>query len=80
MYDRRDEAIVRLMVETGARAGEVVALTPDAVKLAEGTVLERHLTPFAARRSDQRPRQPAALHASTTTMSTHENSSLSAHR
>lgn len=41
MFDRRDEAIVRLMVETGARAGEVVALGVDDVDLAEGKVLIR---------------------------------------
>ena len=36
--DRRDEAIVRLMAETGMRAGEVVALTVDSVDLQRGLV------------------------------------------
>ena len=36
MRDRRDEAIVRLMVETGMRAGECVGLTVDDVDLAAG--------------------------------------------
>lgn len=34
--DRRDEALVRLMVETGIRAGEAVALTVDDVDLDAG--------------------------------------------
>jgi integrase len=34
--DRRDEALVRLMVETGLRAGEAVALTLDDVDLDAG--------------------------------------------
>lgn len=38
---RRDEAIVRLMLETGARAGEVVALTLDDVDLAAGVATIR---------------------------------------
>lgn len=38
---RRDEAIIRLMFETGARAGEVVALQLDDVDLAAGTVTIR---------------------------------------
>ena len=38
---RRDEAIVRLMFETGARAGEVVALETADVDLAAGTVIIR---------------------------------------
>lgn len=36
--DRRDEAIVRLMAETGMRAGEVVALTVESVDLTRGLV------------------------------------------
>jgi site-specific recombinase XerD len=39
--DRRDEAIVRLMAETGARAGEVVGLAVDDVDLKRGTVVVR---------------------------------------
>jgi integrase len=38
---RRDEAIVRLMLETGARAGEVTALTLDDVDLISGTATIR---------------------------------------
>jgi site-specific recombinase XerD len=41
LRDRRDEAVVRLMLETGARAGEVVGLTVADVDLASGTVLIR---------------------------------------
>lgn len=36
MRDRRDEAIVRLMIETGMRAGECVSLTVDDVDLVGG--------------------------------------------
>lgn len=39
--DRRDEAIVRLMAETGMRAGEVVGLTVDDVDLVRGMVTVR---------------------------------------
>lgn len=38
MRDRRDEALVRLMVETGMRAGEVLALQIDDVDLVRGMV------------------------------------------
>ncbi len=38
---RRDEAIVRFMVETGARAGEVVALGLADIDLAAGTAIVR---------------------------------------
>ena len=41
MRDRRDEAIVRLMVETGSRAGETAALQLTDLNLAEGTVIIR---------------------------------------
>ena len=41
MRDRRDEALVRLMAETGARAGEVVALARADVDLAGGTAVVR---------------------------------------
>jgi integrase len=37
--DRRDEAIIRLMAETGARAGEVVGLRVDDVDLKRGLVV-----------------------------------------
>lgn len=38
MRDRRDEAIIRLMIETGMRAGEVVGLTLPDVDLVRGVV------------------------------------------
>lgn len=41
MRDRRDEAIVRLMVETGMRAGEVVGLAVDDVDLSRGLAIVR---------------------------------------
>lgn len=39
--DRRDEAIVRFMAETGARAGEVVRMAVDDVDLKEGLAVVR---------------------------------------
>jgi len=39
MWDRRDEALVRLMTETGMRAGEAVALKTADVDLRRGLVL-----------------------------------------
>jgi len=39
--DRRDEACLRFMLETGARAGEVVAMTTTDVDLNQGVVLIR---------------------------------------
>jgi integrase/recombinase XerD len=41
LRDRRDEAIVRLMLESGLRAGEVVALRVEDVDVAGGTLLVR---------------------------------------
>lgn len=41
MRDRRDEAIVRFMIETGARAGEVAALALPDVDLQAGTAIVR---------------------------------------
>jgi site-specific recombinase XerD len=41
LADRRDEALVRLMAETGIRAGEIVALTLGDVDLAKGLVTIR---------------------------------------
>jgi len=41
LRDRRDEAIVRFMVETGTRAGETAALGVDDVDLAAGTAVVR---------------------------------------
>lgn len=39
--DRRDEALIRLMLETGCRAGEAVALTVADVDVVRGTALIR---------------------------------------
>lgn len=39
--DRRGDAMVRLMIETGARAGEVIAMTVDDVDLGAGRVVVR---------------------------------------
>ena len=39
--DRRDEALLRIFIETGARAGEVVALQLDDVDLIHGTAIIR---------------------------------------
>jgi integrase len=41
LRDRRDEAIVRLMIETGARAGEVVAMQLGDVDLTAGAAVVR---------------------------------------
>lgn len=41
MRDRRDEALVRLMAETGARAAEVLAMQVADVTLAQGTAVVR---------------------------------------
>ncbi|MEV4438540.1 tyrosine-type recombinase/integrase [Streptomyces sp. NPDC049577] len=41
LWHRRDEAIVRLMIETGARAGEVVAMETEDVDLRAGSVIIR---------------------------------------
>ncbi len=41
LRDRRDEAIVRFMLETGARAGEVVALQVGDIDLRAGTAIVR---------------------------------------
>lgn len=41
LRDRRDEALVRLMLETGARAGEVVGLAVGDVDLAAGVAIVR---------------------------------------
>ena len=38
--DRRDEAIVRLMIETGMRAREVIGLSTDDVDLAQGLAVD----------------------------------------
>lgn len=40
-WERRDEAVIRLMTETGARIGEVVAMTVDDIDLSAGTAIVR---------------------------------------
>lgn len=40
-WERRDEAIIRLMIETGARAGEVIAMEVSDVDLKAGTAIVR---------------------------------------
>jgi integrase/recombinase XerD len=61
LRDRRDEAIVRLMTETGARAGEVLALTVADVDLAAGTAIIRRGKGGKARRVPFGPRTAAAI-------------------
>lgn len=41
MRDKRDEAIIRLMAETGSRAGETAVIAMDDLNLAEGAVIIR---------------------------------------
>lgn len=41
LVNKRDEAIIRLMVETGCRAGELLAMTPSDVDVHRGVVLIR---------------------------------------
>jgi integrase/recombinase XerD len=41
LRDRRDEAIVRLLLESGLRAGECVALRVEDVDVGGGTLLVR---------------------------------------
>jgi site-specific recombinase XerD len=48
--DLRDAAIIRLMIETGARAGEVVLLTLDDIDLTRGSVVIRRGKGGKARR------------------------------
>jgi site-specific recombinase XerD len=54
--DLRDAAIIRLMIETGARAGEVVLLTLDDIDLARGSVVIRRGKGGKARRVAIGPR------------------------
>lgn len=56
--DRRDETLVRFVVETGARAGEVVALRVADVDLAAGTA--------TVRRGKGRPGSGGAVRAAET--------------
>ncbi|MEU3282137.1 tyrosine-type recombinase/integrase [Streptomyces antibioticus] len=41
LWERRDEAIIRIMLETGARIGEVVAMTTDDIDLVAGVAVVR---------------------------------------
>jgi site-specific recombinase XerD len=74
--DKRDEAIIRLMTETGARAGEVIDLEVGDVDLNAGTALIRRgkggkarRVPFGPHRLSDRPlpprppKTPPGLHA-----------------
>lgn len=40
-WERRDEAIIRLMIETGARAGEVIGMTTDDIDVVNGSAVIR---------------------------------------
>jgi integrase/recombinase XerD len=61
LRDKRDEAIVRLMTETGARAGEILALQVPDVDLAAGTAVISKGKGGKARRVPFGPRTGAAL-------------------
>jgi site-specific recombinase XerD len=61
LRDRRDEAIVRLMTETGARAGEILALETGDIDLAAGTAVIRRGKGGKARRVPFGPRTGAAI-------------------
>jgi site-specific recombinase XerD len=61
LRDRRDEAIIRLMLETGARAGEVVAMTLDDVDLSRGSAVVRRGKGGKGRRIPIGPRTSSAI-------------------
>ena len=61
LRDKRDEAIVRLMTETGARAGEILALQVTDVDVAAGTAVISLGKGGKARRVPFGPRTGAAL-------------------
>jgi site-specific recombinase XerD len=61
LRDKRDEAIIRLMTETGARAGEVLALQVADIDLAAGTAVIRHGKGGKARRVPFGPRTGSAI-------------------
>ena len=61
LRDKRDEAIVRLMTETGARAGEILALQVPDVDLAAGTAVISKGKGGKARSVPFGPRTGAAL-------------------
>jgi integrase/recombinase XerD len=61
LKDRRDEAIVRLMVETGLRAGEVIGLQTRDVNLQEGLVAVRRSNGGKARVAPFGPQTATAI-------------------
>ena len=61
LRDKRDEAIVRLMTETGARAGEILALQVTDVDVAAGTAVISRGKGGKARRVPFGPRTGVAL-------------------
>jgi site-specific recombinase XerD len=58
---RRDEAIVRLMIETGARAGEVIAMRIDDLDLTRGSAVVRRGKGGKGRRIPIGPRTGASI-------------------
>jgi integrase/recombinase XerD len=61
LMDKRDEALIRFMAETGARAGEVLALNLGDVNLAAGTAVIHRGKGGKARTVPFGPRTAAAL-------------------
>jgi integrase len=61
LRDKRDEAIIRLMVETGARAGEILALQMADVDLAAGMAVIHRGKGGKGRRVPFGPRTGAAI-------------------
>jgi site-specific recombinase XerD len=61
LRDKRDEAIIRLMVETGARAGEILALQVADVDLAAGTAVIHRGKGGKGRRVPFGPRTGSAI-------------------
>jgi site-specific recombinase XerD len=61
LRDRRDEAIVRLMVETGMRAGEVVGMTVADIDLRDGVAVVRRGKGGKGRRVPFGPRTGRAI-------------------
>jgi integrase/recombinase XerD len=61
MMDKRDEALIRFMAETGARAGEVLALGTGDVNLGAGTAVVRRGKGGKARTVPFGPRTGSAI-------------------
>ena len=61
LLDRRDEAIMRLMAETGVRAGELLALHVDDIDLDRGSTVVRKAKGGKQRRVPFGPKTVAAL-------------------